>query len=76
MWHNGRRAKQPGFIHSCTRSRTHFQTVTNHADKYEGLIQSKILLRVMKIGRFNKHRLIVDLQQTIENETCTLYEGK
>ena len=59
MWHNGRRAKQPGFIHACTRSRTHFQTVTNHADKYEGLIQSKILPRLMKIGRFNKHRSIV-----------------
>ena len=29
---------------SCTRNRTHFpKTVTNHAEKYEGLIQSKNL---------------------------------
>ena len=44
LWHNGRRAKQPGFIGACTRS---LNTVTNHAEKYEGLIQSKILLRVL-----------------------------
>ena len=49
LWHNGRRAKQPrGFIGACTRSHTHFpNTVTNHAEKYEGLIQSKKLLRVL-----------------------------
>ena len=48
LWHNGRRAKQLGFIHACTRSRTHFpKTVTNHAEKYEGLIRGKILLRVL-----------------------------
>ena len=48
LWHNSRRDKQRGFIDACTRSRTHFpKTVTNHAEKYEGLIQSKILLRVL-----------------------------
>ena len=25
LWHNGRRAKQPGFIDACTSSRTRFQ---------------------------------------------------
>ena len=48
LWHNSRRNKQRGFIYACIRSRTHFpKTVTNHAEKYEGLIQSKILLRVL-----------------------------
>ena len=48
LWRNGRRAKQPGFIGACIRSHTHFpNTVTNHAEKYEGLIQSKIWLRVL-----------------------------
>ena len=48
LWHNGRRAKQPGFIDACTRSHTHFpKTVPNHAENYEGLIQSKILFRVL-----------------------------
>ena len=33
LWHNSRRAKQPGFIDACTRSRKHFpKTVTNHAE--------------------------------------------
>ena len=40
LWHNGRRAKQPGLMHA-RRSSTHFPK-----KKYEGLIQSKILLRV------------------------------
>ena len=52
--------------------------MTNHAEKYEGSIQSKILLRVFdfskllkdeRFGRFSKHRSIVDLQQTLE--ICT-----
>ena len=55
--------------------------VTNHAEKYEGLIESKILLRVSYFskllkdecfGTFSKHRKIVDLQQTLE--ICLLYE--
>ena len=81
LWHNGRRAKSTRFD-ACTRRRTHFpKTVTNHAEKYEGSIQSKILLRVFdfskllkdeRFGRFSKHRSIVDLQQTLE--ICTLYE--
>ena len=33
LWHNGRRTK-PGLMHG--------PGVTNHAEKYEGLIQSKI----------------------------------
>ena len=42
LWHNGPRAEQPSFIDACTRSHTHFpKTVTNHAEKYKGLIQSK-----------------------------------
>ena len=50
LWHNGRRAEQPSFIDACTRSHTHFpKTVTNHAEKYEGLIQGKILLRVLNV---------------------------
>ena len=54
LWHNGRRAKQPGFIGACTRSHTHFpNTVTNHAEKYEGLIQSKILLRLLMYSTAN-----------------------
>ena len=83
LWHNGLRATQLGLMHAPgpTRSRTHFQTVTNHAEKYEALIQSKILLRVFyfskllkdeRFGRFSKHRSIVDLQQTLE--ICTVYE--
>ena len=48
LWHNSRRAKQHSFIDACTRSRIHFpKTVNNNAEKYEGLIQSKILLRVL-----------------------------
>ena len=48
LWHNSRQDKQRGFIDACIRSRTHFpKTVTNHAKKYEGLIQGKILLRVL-----------------------------
>ena len=44
LWHNSRRDKQRGFIDACTRTSTHFTTtVTNHAEKYEGLIQSIIL---------------------------------
>ena len=44
-------------------------------EKYEGLIQSKILLRVKpfstllkdeRFGRLIKHRSIVDLQQTLK----------
>ena len=50
-------------------------------EKYEGLLQIKILLRVFYLnklfkhkrqGRFSKHRSIIDLQQTLE--ICTLYE--
>ena len=38
---------------ACTRSRTHFlKTVTNHDEKYEGLIQSKIL--VLRVFYFSK----------------------
>ena len=48
LWHNSRQDKQRGFIDACIRSRTHFpKTVTNHAKKYEGLIQGKILLSVL-----------------------------
>ena len=48
LWHNSRQDKQRGFIDACTRSRAHFpKSVTNHAKKYEGLIQGKILLRVL-----------------------------
>ena len=49
LWYNGLyRAKQPGFTDACTRCRTHFpKTVTNRAEKYEGLVQSKILLSVL-----------------------------
>ena len=48
LWHNGRRAKQPGFIDACTRCRTlMINFSTNHAEKYEGLIQSRILPRVL-----------------------------
>ena len=80
LWHNGLRAKQPGLMHAPgpTRSRTHFQTVMNHAEKYEALIQSKILLRVfyfsklLKDERFGRFRSVVDLQQTLE--ICTVYE--
>ena len=47
--HNGRRAKQPSFSDACTRSCTHFpKTVTNHAEKYEGSIQSKIKSKLLK----------------------------
>ena len=66
LWHNGRPAKQPGFIDACTRrSRTYFpKTVTNHAEKYEGLIQRKILLRVLNA-----------LEELLTNTSiCTLYE--
>ena len=28
LWHNSRRAKQPGFIDACVISRTHFQKTT------------------------------------------------
>ena len=28
LWHNSRRAKQPGFIDACVSSRTHFQKTT------------------------------------------------
>ena len=75
LWHNGRRVKSTRFD-ACTRCRTHFpKTVTNHAEKYEGSIQSKILLRLFdfsklfkdeRFGRVSKHRSIVDLQQTLE----------
>ena len=75
LWHNGRRVKSTRFD-ACTRRRTHFpKTVTNHAEKYEGSIQSKILLRLFdfsklfkdeRFGRVSKHRSIVDLQQTLE----------
>ena len=77
LWHNGLRAKQPGLMHAPgpTRSRTRFQTVTNHAEKYEILLRvfyfSK-LLKDERFGRFSKHRSIVDLQQTLE--ICTVYE--
>ena len=63
-------------------SHTFPKIVTNHAKKYsEGLIESKILLRVFYFGKllkdecfgtFSKHRSIVDLQQTLE--ICLLYE--
>ena len=75
LWHNGRRVKSTRFD-ACTRCRTYFpKTVTNHAEKYEGSIQSKILLRLFdfsklfkdeRFGRVSKHRSIVDLQQTLE----------
>ena len=57
--------------------------MTNHAEKYEGLIQGKILVRVFyfrkllkdeRFGRFRKRRSIVDLTKTVE--ISTLYEKK
>ena len=42
-----RRAKQPGFIDAWTRSRTHFPQWRTMSQKYEGLIRSKILLRLL-----------------------------
>ena len=68
LWHNGRRAKQPGLMHAPGVARI-FQR------KNEGLIRSKILLRVQtfstlfkdeRFGRFIKHRSLVDLQQTLK----------
>ena len=68
LWHNGRRAKQPGLMHAPGVARI-FQR------KNEGLIQSNILLRVQtfstlfkdeRFGRFIKHRSLVDLQQTLK----------
>ena len=45
---------------ACIISRRHFpKTGTNHAEKYEGLIQSKINSKRLKderLGRFSKHR--------------------
>ena len=42
LWHNGRRAKQPGFVDACTRSRTHFpKTVTNHAENIKAYSKVK-----------------------------------
>ena len=41
LWHNGRRAKQPGLMHAPGAKSHAFSN-----EKYEGLIQSKILLRV------------------------------
>ena len=55
--------------------------VTHHAEKYEGLIQGKILVRVFyfrkllkdeRFGRFSKHRSIVDLKKTLK--ISTFYE--
>ena len=51
------------------------KTVTNYAEKYEGLIQSKINSELLKerIGRFSKHKSMVDLQQSLV--ICTLYKN-
>ena len=59
----------------------HQESHVFYKGKYEGLIQSKILLRVFYFskrlkdecfGRFSKHRSRVALQQTLE--ICTLYD--
>ena len=41
LWHNDRRTK-PGLMHASGVAGGFPKTVTNHAEKYEGLIQSKI----------------------------------
>ena len=89
LWHNGRRAsqlvgkftlrhngcwaKQPDLMHA-----PYSHAFSN--EKYEGLIQSKISLRVWtfskllkdeRFGRFIKHRSIVDLQQTLKYVSFT-----
>ena len=72
LWHNSRRAKQPGFIDACTRSRIPFpKTVTNHALKYEGLIQSKIFVSTQMQSRKNLPYL---LHRTPDNAQNTQHE--
>ena len=52
---------------SCTRNCTHFpKTVTNHAEKYEGLIQSKNL--TANFWKMNA------LENSAITDRCTLYE--
>ena len=68
LWRNGRRVIQPGFIDACTRSHKQFpKTVTNHAGKYEGIIQSKTLLRVLNWTLWQIQQ--PQIQQTLE--ICT-----
>ena len=48
--------------------------VTNRTEKYEDLVQSKILLNVLNALEDSTNRSVVDLQQTLE--ICKLYEDK
>ena len=68
-------------MHQEAHTFSKLKTLTNHAAKYEGLIQGIILVRVFyfrkllkdeRFGRFSKHRSIVDLKQSLE--ICTFYE--
>ena len=70
LWHNSRRAKQPGFIDACTRSRVHFpKTVTNHAENMKASSKVKFYSGCWTLWRIqqttDKHRSI-----------CMLYEDK
>ena len=50
LWHNGRRAKHAVWgMHQ--ESHTFPKIVTTHTEKYEGLIESKILLRVLYFSK-------------------------
>ena len=90
LWHNGRRASQ--LARKFTLRHTTDAELNNpiwcmyqesHAfskEKYEGVIQSKISLRVWtfsellkdeRFGRFIKHRSIVELQQALKNVRFT-----
>ena len=41
LWNNGRRAKQPALMHAPSHTFSKLKKVTNHAAKYEGLIQGE-----------------------------------